>query len=133
MDDAIKNALNQDRTIDIITIGAKTGLPRRIEIWFNNVDGQIIITGTPHASGEKGMYTPRSWLANLRANPEFTFCFKESLQAEVPTCAVEITDLEDRRYIMSAPVTQWYRDQVESVDELVAHSPMVEVFFDERR
>ena len=131
MNERIENALKKDRTIDIITTGAKTGLPRRIEIWFNNVDGRIIITGTPHASGEKGMYTPRSWLANLRANLEFTFCFKESLQVQVPARAVEVTDVEDRRYIMNAPATQWYRNQVESVDELVAHSPMVEVFFDE--
>jgi len=49
---------------------------------------------------------------------------------EVPARAVEITDVNDRRYIMSAPATQWYRDQVGSVDELVAQSPMVEVFFD---
>jgi len=130
MDEKIAKALQTDRTIDIITTGAKTGVPRRIEIWFNNVDGRIIITGTPHASGEKGTYTPRSWLANLRANPELTFCFKESLSLEVPARAVEITDVNDRRYIMSAPATQWYRDQVGSVDELVAQSPMVEVFFD---
>lgn len=130
MDAKIAKALQTDRTIDIITTGAKTGLPRRIEIWFNNVDGRIIITGTPHASGEKGMYSPRSWLANLRANPEFTFCFKESLILEVPARAIEITDVDDRRYIMNAPATQWYRDQVDFVDELVAHSPMVEVFFD---
>lgn len=131
MNENIQKALKTDRTIDIITTGAKTGLPRRIEIWFNNVDGRIIITGTPNATGEKGVYTPRAWLANLRANPEFTFCFKESLQAEVLAHAMEITDPADRRHIMSAPATQWYRDQVGSVDELVAHSPMVEVFFDE--
>lgn len=130
MNDAIQKALKSDRTIDIITTGAKTGLPRRIEIWFNNVDGRIIITGTPNASGEKGIYVPRDWLANLRANPEFTFCFKESLKLEVPVRAVEITDMDDRRQIMNAPTTQWYREQVESVDELVAHSPMVEVFFE---
>lgn len=129
MRDEIQKALQTDRTIDIITTGAKTGLPRRIEIWFNNIDERIIITGTPSASGEPGAYAPRDWLANLRANPEFTFCFKESLQEEVSARAVEITDPDDRRYIMSAPATQWYRDQVDSIDELVAHSPMVEVFF----
>ena len=30
----IRKALEKDRTIDIITIGAKSGLPRKIEIWF---------------------------------------------------------------------------------------------------
>jgi hypothetical protein len=131
MRDDIQKALQTDRTIDIITVGAKSGLPRRIEIWFNNIDGRIIITGTPHASGEKGSYTPRDWLANLRANPEFTFCFKESLILEIPAWAVEVTDMADRHNIMSAPATQWYRDQVDDFEELVKHSPMVEVFFEQ--
>jgi hypothetical protein len=70
-------------------------------------------------------------LANLKVNPEFTFCLKESINAELPARAVEIVDEEDRRYLMSAPATKWYRDQVDSIDELVMNSPIVEVFFDE--
>ncbi len=126
----IQKALQEDRTIDIITIGAKTGLPRRIEIWFTNVNGRIIICGTPGATGGPGTRTPRDWLANLKANPDFTFCLKESTNAELPARAVEIVDLEDRRYLMSAPATKWYRDQVDSIDELVMNSPIVEVFFE---
>jgi hypothetical protein len=125
----IRVALSKDRTIDIITIGAKTGLSRRIEIWFTNVNGRIIICGTPDAKGGKGHYSPRDWLANLRAHPDFTFCLKESLKVDLPAKAVEIVDPEDRRYLMSAPETQWYRDQVDSIDELVKGSPIVEVFF----
>jgi hypothetical protein len=129
MNEEIKEALKKDRTIDIVTIGAKSGLPRRTEIWFTNVNGRIIICGTPNAEGGKGPYTPRNWLANLRAHPEFTFCLKESRQMELPATAVEIVDIEDRRYLMSAPETKWYRDQVDSIDELVNGSPIVEVFF----
>jgi len=129
LNDEIKEALQTDRTIDIITTGAKSGLPRRLEIWFSNVDGRIIICGTPGAKGGQGPRSPRDWLANLKANPEFTFCLKESLQAELPARAVEIVDPDDRRYIMSAPATKWYRDQVESVEDLVKWSPIVEVFF----
>ncbi len=125
----IREALNTDRTIDIITLGSKTGLPRRIEIWFHNVNGRIIICGTPNAKGGKGQYSPRDWLANLRANPEFTFCFKESVKIELPAMAVEIVDSDDRRYLMSAPETKWYRDQVDSFEDLVSHSPIIEVFF----
>jgi hypothetical protein len=125
----IRDALSKDRTIEIITIGAKTGLSRRIEIWFTNVNGRIIICGTPDAKGGKGHYSPRDWLANLRAHPDFTFCLKESLKVDLPAKAVEIVDPEDRRYLMSAPETQWYRDQVDSIDELVKGSPIVEVFF----
>ena len=129
MNEEIKAALNNDRTIDIITIGAKSGLPRRTEIWFTNVNGRIIICGTPNATGEKGPYSRRDWLANLRAHPEFTFCLKESLHIELAAKAVEIVDPEDRRYLMSAPETKWYRDQVDSIDDLVKGSPIVEIFF----
>lgn len=131
MNTEIREALNHDRTIDIITIGAKSGLPRRTEIWFTNVGGRIIICGTPDAKGGKGPYTPRHWLANLKANPHFTFCLKESVHVELPARAVEIVDRADRRYLMSVPATQWYRDQVDALEELVNHSPIVEVFFDE--
>ena len=130
MKEETKKALKQDRTIDIITIGAKTGVPRKIEIWFTNVNDRIIICGTPSASGEKGARAPRDWLANLKANPEFTFCLKESLKVELPARAVEIIDPQDRRYLMSAPATEWYRDQVDSIDELVKHSPIVEIFIE---
>lgn len=129
MKEKIKRALKEDLTIDIITTGAKTGLPRKTEIWFHNINGRIIICGTP-GSKENGKVSRRDWLANLKANPDFTFCLKESVTAEIKARAVEITDTDDRRYLMSAPETQWYRKQVDSVEELVEHSPIVEVFFD---
>lgn len=126
---AVQKALQTDRTIDIITTGAKSGLPRRTEIWFWNIEGRIIICGTPSAGGEEGPHARRDWLANLRANPEFLFCLKESVQVELPARAEIITDPDDRRAIMSAPQTRWYREQVGSIEELVANSPIVEVFF----
>ncbi|MBN1247266.1 MAG: nitroreductase family deazaflavin-dependent oxidoreductase [Anaerolineae bacterium] len=127
LSDEIRRALRTDRTIDIITTGAKTGLPRKTEIWFTHIDGRIIICGTPTSGGSKGPRVRRDWLANLKAHPDFLFCLKESVQAQLPARAVEITDPDDRRAIMSAPETQWYRDQVDSVDELVQGSPIVEV------
>ena len=129
MNDEIRIALKNDQTIDIITTGAKSGLPRRIEIWFTNVSGRIIICGTPGAEGKKGPRTRRDWLANLKANPDFLFCLKESLKVELPARAVIIVDPDDRRQLMSAPETKWYRDQVDSIEDLVAGSPIVEVFF----
>ncbi len=132
MNDAIKQALETDRTIDIITTGAKTGLQRTTEIWFNKINERIIICGTPGAEIDENVYKPRDWLANLKANPNFTFVLKESIHAELPAKAVEITDADDRRTIMSAPQTQWYRNQVDSVDVLVQHSPIVEVFFEDK-
>ena len=125
----IRNALRNDQLIDIITTGAKTGLLRKTEIWFVNINGRIIICGTPDAGGRGGPRIRRDWLANLIANPDFLFCLKESLQKELPARAVPIVDPQDRRYLMSAPETQWYREQVDSVEDLVNGSPIVEVFF----
>ena len=131
MNEEVKKALRQDRIIDIITIGAKSGLPRKKEIWFWNVDGRIIICGTPDAVGKNGIRKPRDWLANLKANPAFKFCLKKSLKVELSATAVVIEDEQERRKLMNAPQTKWYRDRVNSVEDLVKHSPIVEVFFDD--
>lgn len=131
MNDEIRDALNRDRLIDIVTTGARTGMPRRTEIWFTKIGDRIIICGTPGAAGGGGPRARRDWLANLRAHPDFLFCLKESVSAELPARAVVITDPEDRRRLMSAPETQWYRDQAGSVEALVEGSPIVEVFFED--
>lgn len=91
-----------------------------MDIWSHNIDGRIIITGTPG---------PRSWLANLVANPEFTLHLKGTVKADLPAKARLITEPEERRTIMSAPETGWYREQVGSIEPLVKNSPMVEVEF----
>ena len=125
----VGTALETDRTIDIVTVGAKTGIKRITEIWFTNIEGRIIICGTPSADGNPGQYKPRDWLANLKANPEFQFCLKESIKLCMPATAVPIVEITDRRQIMSAPATNWYREQGCSIDDLVAWSPIVEVVF----
>lgn len=125
----LNEALRTDRLIDIVTIGARTGLPRTTEIWFTNINGRIVICGTPSADGSFGPRRGRSWLANLRANANFEFCFKESLVCCIPAKAIEVTDPEERRWIMSAPQTQWYREQGFTVQDLVDGSPIVDVIF----
>ena len=47
MDDDVREALAKDMTIDLTTIGRKSGEPRRIEIWMIKVGDRIVITGTP--------------------------------------------------------------------------------------
>lgn len=127
----VKDALARDRTVDIITTGAKTGRKRTTEIWFTRVDQRIILCGTPSAAGDgRGEWKRRNWLANLRAHPHFVFRLKESVQVELEARAVEVTDSADRRYIMSAPGTRWYREQAGSIELLIAQSPIVEVFFE---
>ena len=93
---------------------------RRTEIWFMYIEGRVFITGSPG---------PRDWYANMVANPEFTFHLKESARVDLAAHAAPVTDPEERRRVMSAPETEWYRG-VASMEELVARSPMVEVFLD---
>lgn len=121
MDNNIRNALENDEIIDITTIGCQSGQPRRIEIWFRYLNGRIYITGTPGK---------RDWYANLLQNPRFTFHLKESIQADLPALARPVTDLEERKEILSSPKMSWYHQQVNSVDELIDGSPLVEVVFD---
>jgi deazaflavin-dependent oxidoreductase (nitroreductase family) len=63
-----------ERTIDITTLGARSGTPRRIEVWLRRVDGRWYLTGMPR---------PRSWYANLRAHPRFIVHLKHGSR---PTC-----------------------------------------------
>ncbi len=127
--DRIRVALETDSVIDIVTTGARSGLQRTTEIWFMNVSGRIIICGTPGGTGGGGPRVPRDWLANLIAYPEFAFCLKESMEVCLPARATPVGDVAQRRALMSAPETQWYRDQVDSVDDLIQHSPIVDVRF----
>ena len=122
MDKQIVEALDRDDTIDITTIGRKSGQPRRIEIWFRRVNGRTYITGTPGT---------RDWYANMLANPHFTFHLKQSIQADLPARAYPILDEAERRQILAAPVMAWYHGQVNSLNDLVTGSPLVEVIFEE--
>lgn len=117
----IQDALAQDETIDITTIGRKSGRPSRVEIWFKRVDGRYYITGTPG---------PRDWYANLLVNPHFTFHLKMSIQADLPATARPVTDLAERRQILADATMQWYHSQVHSLEALVEGSPLVEIVFD---
>lgn len=126
----VRSALTRDMTIDIVTRGARTGLWRTVEIWFTRIDERIVICGTPGAGESGGVQRhPRDWLANLRRHAAFWFCFKETLAFCLPAYAREVTDADDRRYIMSHQATQWYREHGPSVDAMVETSPIVEVSF----
>jgi deazaflavin-dependent oxidoreductase (nitroreductase family) len=116
MDDVIRAALATDMVIDITTTGRRSGLPRRIEIWYHRVDGRIYISGLP---GKRG------WYANLAADPRFIFHLKRSAKADLPAHARLITDETERRTIFAATVDKRH------FDKWLAGSPLVEVTFDE--
>jgi deazaflavin-dependent oxidoreductase (nitroreductase family) len=117
MDETITQALSHGGTIDITTTGRRTGLPRRIEIVFFNFGGRLYISGMPSRRR-------RSWLANLEAQPAFTFHLKGRVNADLPATAREITDPAERRDILARVARAWRRNDL---DGMVAYSPLVEV------
>jgi hypothetical protein len=116
MQEAVKHALEHDRTIDIITRGRKSGEQRCTEIWFHNLEGSFYITGTPG---------PRDWYANLLAYPEFTFHLKQSIQADLPARAIPILESDRRRDIMGR--IHQKLSGTRDLDAWVEGSPLVQV------
>lgn len=118
MEESIRRALAQDRTIDITTIGRTSGLPRRIETWYHRVDGGFYLTGSPGK---------RDWYANLLAHPEFTFHLKESAVADLPARATPITDPATRRAIFAAILGNL--EMTGDLEAWLAGSPLASVEF----
>jgi deazaflavin-dependent oxidoreductase (nitroreductase family) len=117
--EAIETALERGHTIDITTKGRRSGQPRRVEIVFHNIGGRIYISGTP---------TPRKrrWLANLEADPHFTFHLKGKTRADLPATARVIDEEAERREILPHVARNWGRTDVE---KMVLESPLIEVTF----
>ena len=114
----IDNALAHDRTVDITTIGRRSGSPRRLEIWFHNLDSGIYISGLP---GRRG------WYANLLEHPDFTFHVKESTQADLPARAQPVTEPGQRATVLAELLPKIGR--MSEYDDWLAGSPIVEVEF----
>ena len=119
-----------ERTIDITTLGARTGRPRRIEIWFHRVDGRWFLSGMPVA---------RDWYANLRAHPRFTVHLKHGVTADLPATAVPVDDATRLR-VITAILDLQNRPEIaarvgrrQNLDDWLAHSPLVEIVFDSSR
>ncbi len=121
-DEQIKLALARDRVVDITTTGRKSGKSRRIEIWFHNLEGRLYLTGLPGR---------RSWYANLRARPQFTFHLKQSVQADLVARATPVLDRVRRQEVLSVILRKLGKPRV--LDEWVEHSPLVEVTLEASR
>lgn len=120
-DPGVAQALANDLVIDITTTGRNSGEAKRLEIWFHNVDDRYYITGRPG---------PRSWYANVLANPAITFHFKESTEADLDGAARAVTDAEEKRaFFLSAKKLKEYINE-DNVQEWVDGSPLIEVVFD---
>jgi deazaflavin-dependent oxidoreductase (nitroreductase family) len=114
----VRAALARDQTIDITTLGSRSGEPRRIEIWFHNLDGRVFITGSPGR---------RDWYANLLAHPEFQFHLKQSVRADLPAHARPVVGPSERRAVLSEVHSRVNSDF--PLEAWLARSPLVEVEF----
>ncbi len=118
--DAVKSSLARGHTIEMTTTGRRSGRPRRIEIVFHIIDGRIYISGIPFRRR-------RSWIANLEANPKFTFHLKGRVQADLQATARIIDGEAERREVLPHVARNWGRDDIEA---MVRYSPLIEVTFD---
>ena len=117
-EEKIKGALARDGVVDITTIGRKTKKPRRIEIWYHSVDGHVYLSGLPG---------PRSWYANLLANPDFTFHLKEEVRADLAAKGTPILDRAERKKIISKILSRGRSSG--DLEAWMSNSPLVEVTF----
>lgn len=92
LDRNIRDALSIDMVVDITTTGRRTGDPRRIEIWCHLLDGQLYLAASPG---------PRSWYANLYANPQVTLHLKDDVKADISVSARPITGETERRDVFT--------------------------------
>jgi deazaflavin-dependent oxidoreductase (nitroreductase family) len=135
--DAVARALDigpdstaAERTIDITTVGARSGAARRVEVWLHRVDGRWYLTGMPQ---------PRSWYANLRAHPRFIVHLKHGVTADLPATAASVDEPTRRRVITAVLDLQDQPDvaarvsQRQDLDDWLARSPLVEIVFDDER
>jgi deazaflavin-dependent oxidoreductase (nitroreductase family) len=135
VDDAVARALDigpdssrAERTIDITTMGRRSGLPRRIEVWLHHIEGRWYLTGVPGR---------RNWYANVRAHPRLIVHLKYGVTADLPAAAVPV-DQATRRRVITAALDLQNRPQLaagiserQSFDDWFAYSPLVEVLFDD--
>jgi deazaflavin-dependent oxidoreductase (nitroreductase family) len=118
IDERIAQALERDRTIDITTIGRRSGKPRRIEIWFYRAGGSIYLSGRPGR---------RSWYANLLSHPDFTFHLKGTVRADLPARARPVTDPGKRRAVLTTILADMQMSR--ELEAWVSGSPLMEVEF----
>ncbi len=116
MTDSELDDLAAEMTVEITTYGRKSGLPRRIEIWWFRVEGRFIITGT---TGR------RDWLANVRSDPRMIVHVNG---LDIAATVSEVTDPEFRHTVLTMPTTSWYRSE-EELGLLISSAPMVELHF----
>ncbi|MET0495895.1 MAG: nitroreductase/quinone reductase family protein [Actinoplanes sp.] len=112
MDEALR-ALDRQLTVEITTIGRRSGQPRRIETWRYRAAGRYWLTGSPGA---------RDWYANLTVHPEFTLHLKDR---DLPVRGRLVTDPDERARVLGEIVPGL--DLAGSLESWLDGSPLVEI------
>jgi hypothetical protein len=118
LDPAIRDALERGGIVDITTTGRQSGEPRRLEIVLHAIGGRWFISGKPG--------WPRSWIANLHADPRMTVHLKRGVAADVPARGRVITDRAEREAVLPPIAATWGYP----LSVMVSGSPLIEVTFD---
>ena len=122
MQDALAQAYNNGELIDITTIGARSGNSHRIEMGFHHFDGSFYLTGRPGRG--------RDWLANLKANPEFTVHLTQSTRADIAASATEVTDADERASVLYRILIESWGNPKSKADHILQRwvdgAPLVE-------
>ena len=119
MADDVREILTEGELVDITTTGRKTGEARRIEIRLHVLDGRFYLSGRPG--------NPRSWLANMAANPEMTIHLKQAIVRDVPSTAAVISDADERRRVFALMLEREERMSHVDVETWAATAPLVEL------
>jgi hypothetical protein len=117
IDDMVRDALSRGGRVEITTRGRRTGAARRVVLAFHVIEDRIYLSGRPG--------WPRSWLANLKADPHFTFHVVDGAQADLPARARVITEPAERERVIGPIAAKWGYPR----ELMVSGSPLVEVTF----
>lgn len=118
LDEQTRRRLASIRTIDLTTIGRRSGRPSRIEIWWFYFEDRFIVSGTPG---------PRHWMANIADDP--TVIIHAGGDDHVGT-AIVIDDRDFRHSFFTHPDPEigWYSTQAQ-LEVLIDTAPMIEIRF----
>lgn len=107
--------LPETGTLDLSTVGRRSGATRTVEIWFVRADGAVHVVGTPG---------PRHWLANIRACADVSLDWDGQV---LLATATEVTDPGRREAVLRDAwrLQPWYAAQPYTTADWVAGAPLV--------
>jgi deazaflavin-dependent oxidoreductase (nitroreductase family) len=114
--------LTKIRTIDLTTIGRRSGRPATVEIWWFHFEERFIVTGTPGR---------RDWYANVLSNPTVVVqarTDRSRTTSDYPGVATVVSDEAFRRRFFTDGATRWYSTESE-LEALVKTAPMIQIDF----